>query len=115
MCIHSETKVALFNRLRSQTISTRYLFVEDNTFYASSQQWGSFHIFLLNDNSEECEEFQARSGIIHYGTTIKLVCSISNLALPRLVCYLCYLKTVFVMKIVFCCCCRLYAKSTRLM
>ena len=85
MCIHSETKVALFNRLRSQTISTRYLFVEDNTFYASSQQWGSFYIFLVNENSEESEEFQSRSGIIHYGSTVKLVCSITNFALPRLV------------------------------
>ena len=39
----------------------------------------------MNDNSEESEEFQSRSGIIHYGSTIKLVCSVTNFALPRLV------------------------------
>ena len=42
----------------------------------------------MHDDESESEEFSVREGYVHYGSTVKLVCSVTKMALPRLVCFL---------------------------
>jgi predicted transcriptional regulator len=73
---------------RSQNVSTRFLHVDEkNQFHASAHEWGSFYIHLV-DNEEPCLEsnsFSVKEGFVQYGSTVKLVCSVTNQALPYLV------------------------------
>ena len=45
----------------------------------------SIFIFIVDDNESESEEFTVKDGYIHYGSTIKLVCTVTGMTLPRLV------------------------------
>ena len=42
-------------------------------------------LLTVDDNEGESEEFTVRDGYVHYGSTVKLVCANTGMALPRLV------------------------------
>uniref|UniRef100_A0A665U8B7 Recombination signal binding protein for immunoglobulin kappa J region-like n=1 Tax=Echeneis naucrates TaxID=173247 RepID=A0A665U8B7_ECHNA len=87
LCISSCSRVALFNRLRSQTVSTRYLSVDRGAFVASARQWTAFTITLgkLEEQRTDQGDFVLSEGFICYGCVVQLVCTDSGLTLPPLV------------------------------
>ncbi|XP_069025689.1 recombining binding protein suppressor of hairless-like protein [Embiotoca jacksoni] len=85
LCISSCSRVALFNRLRSQTVSTRYLSVDRGTFIASARQWTAFTITMVEDQRADHGGFVLSEGFICYGCVVQLVCTESGVALPPMV------------------------------
>ncbi|RMB95645.1 hypothetical protein DUI87_27757 [Hirundo rustica rustica] len=84
LCISSGSKVSLFNRLRSQTVSTRYLSVEGGAFIASARQWAAFTLHLAEERCAR-SEFPLREGYIRYGSVVQLVCTATGVTLPPLI------------------------------
>ncbi|XP_061147035.1 recombining binding protein suppressor of hairless-like protein isoform X1 [Syngnathus typhle] len=86
LCISAGSRVALFNRLRSQTVSTRYLNVEGGSFVASTRQWTAFIITLVEEQHAEHQgDFVLSEGFVCYGSVVQLVCTESGLTLPPMV------------------------------
>uniref|UniRef100_A0A3Q2R4G2 Recombination signal binding protein for immunoglobulin kappa J region like n=1 Tax=Fundulus heteroclitus TaxID=8078 RepID=A0A3Q2R4G2_FUNHE len=85
LCISSCSKVALFNRLRSQTVSTRYLSVDSGAFIASARQWTAFTITMVDDQRSDQGGLVLSEGFICYGSVVQLVCTESGVALPPMV------------------------------
>ncbi|CAG5104766.1 Oidioi.mRNA.OKI2018_I69.chr1.g1520.t1.cds [Oikopleura dioica] len=67
---------------KRKTLRTKYLRAEGEKILASSEKWGSFYIYVVPYDQAESEEFKAEEGIIHYGNTVKLVCTETSMALP---------------------------------
>uniref|UniRef100_A0A8C3M1S8 Recombining binding protein suppressor of hairless-like protein n=1 Tax=Chrysolophus pictus TaxID=9089 RepID=A0A8C3M1S8_CHRPC len=84
LCISSGSKVSLFNRLRSQTVSTRYLSVEGGAFIASARQWAAFTLHLADERCTQ-SEFPLREGYIRYGSVVQLICTTTGITLPPLI------------------------------
>ncbi|KAJ8412140.1 hypothetical protein AAFF_G00144070 [Aldrovandia affinis] len=76
------SKVSLFNRLRSQTVSTRYLAVEGGAFVASARQWAAFTVTLVDEQQTEQGEYSLREGYVCYGCVLQLICTVTGVALP---------------------------------
>lgn len=85
LCISSCSRVALFNRLRSQTVSTRYLSVDRGAFVASARHWSALTIMLVEDQRPDHGDFVLNDGFICYGCTVQLVCTETGVALPPMV------------------------------
>nr|XP_039335331.1 recombining binding protein suppressor of hairless-like protein isoform X2 [Saimiri boliviensis boliviensis] len=84
LCISSGSKVSLFNRLRSQTVSTRYLSVQDGAFVASARQWAAFTLHLADGHSSQ-GDFPRREGYVRYGSLVQLVCTVTGITLPPMI------------------------------
>jgi len=61
------------------TAHCAYVFTEKSEFFSV---WS----LSVDSNHPEAEDFEVQDGFVHYGTTIKLVCTVTRYALPRLVC-----------------------------
>ncbi|XP_026205240.1 recombining binding protein suppressor of hairless-like protein [Anabas testudineus] len=85
LCISSCSRVALFNRLRSQTVSTRYLSVDRGAFIASARQWTAFTITMVEGQRADQGDFVLNEGFICYGCVVQLVCTETGVALPPMV------------------------------
>ncbi|XP_065840289.1 recombining binding protein suppressor of hairless-like [Oscarella lobularis] len=82
VCIPFNSQVGIFDHLPSKTVSTRYLHVDKTSLHASSDQWEAFKIHLVDENEGEKSFVH---GVVHYGQTVKLVCTKTGWNLPPLV------------------------------
>lgn len=85
LCISSCSRVALFNRLRSQTVSTRYLSVEGGAFVASARHWTAFTITVVEEQRGSQADFALTESFVCYGSVVQLVCTETGVALPPMV------------------------------
>ncbi|CAL8337592.1 unnamed protein product [Lota lota] len=86
LCISSGSRVALFNRLRSQTVSTRFLSVDRNAAVASGRQWTAFTITLGRAlQGLDQGDYVLSEAFICYSSVVQLVCTETGVALPPMV------------------------------
>lgn len=88
MCIECGTTVSLFNRVRAQAGSTRYLVYADGGLASDTRQWGTF---LIRRNSADIEDGRLPDALaskaatpvpIQYGQEIVLQCAVTGHVSP---------------------------------
>uniref|UniRef100_A0A7E4V0R7 Cadherin domain-containing protein n=1 Tax=Panagrellus redivivus TaxID=6233 RepID=A0A7E4V0R7_PANRE len=83
LSIKSRSRIALYNRLRSQNISTRFFHAKENgTMEASSTQWSVLEILLIRSFSDTDKSIETIEGNINYGDIVALVDVATGIALP---------------------------------
>uniref|UniRef100_A0A7E4V0N5 BTD domain-containing protein n=1 Tax=Panagrellus redivivus TaxID=6233 RepID=A0A7E4V0N5_PANRE len=95
LSITSKSRIALYNRLRSQNISTRFFYVKENgKVEASPNQWSVLEILLIrsfSDTNTPIPSFElmqkgvgieSKDGNINYGDIVALADVATGIALP---------------------------------
>ncbi|KAI9029692.1 beta-trefoil DNA-binding domain-containing protein [Phycomyces nitens] len=112
LCIHHGTTISLFNRIRSQTVSTKYLGVRNQStnplmdtngtcFIARTGQWDPFVVWIVDTQQSENHPhtrnkhippppaiaLKAKGGpvAIHYNQSVVLQCATTGLVSPVMV------------------------------
>jgi len=76
LCIESGSEIALFNRIRPQAGSTRYLTCSDSTFTCTARDWCSFIITLVGGSSaHKGAPYQTHTELITYNSKVILECA----------------------------------------
>ncbi|CEF61959.1 p53-like transcription factor, DNA-binding domain and Immunoglobulin-like fold domain and Immunoglobulin E-set domain and Beta-trefoil DNA-binding domain and LAG1, DNA binding domain-containing protein [Strongyloides ratti] len=88
--IESGYKVALFTRMRSQLIHTKYVEVKNGSFISSPTQWSCLEIFIIDEEKtdlsidDNCVDFFAKDGNLCFGNVIKILNDEEGIGLPPL-------------------------------
>lgn len=79
MRIDSGLEISLFNRVRSQSGSTRFLQGSPTGFLTSSNTWSTFTIVRKGVSPSQASAYQSGADFIHYNMDVVLKCRQSNL------------------------------------
>lgn len=88
VCVHHGSTIALFNRIRSQTVSTKYLGVDPSTtnqldFVARQSAWDPFLIWAVD--GDKGGGGKKGHGALHYNQRVVLQCVKTGMMTPVMV------------------------------
>uniref|UniRef100_A0A0N5B739 AAA domain-containing protein n=1 Tax=Strongyloides papillosus TaxID=174720 RepID=A0A0N5B739_STREA len=88
--IESGYKIALFTRMRSQLVHTKYVHVKNGSFVSSPIQWSCLEIFIIDEDKTDlnkdgnCGNFFAKDGNLCFGNIVKIFNDEEGIGLPPL-------------------------------
>uniref|UniRef100_A0A7E5A1Z2 Calx-beta domain-containing protein n=1 Tax=Panagrellus redivivus TaxID=6233 RepID=A0A7E5A1Z2_PANRE len=87
VCLKSGMIVAIYNRIRAQSVSTRYLYTQGTAFVGSNDVWSAYYIFAVDkvQNSPLSNSFVMDEGFIHYGDIVRLVDALTGVSSPNMI------------------------------